>query len=123
MALWQEAFGGSGTAGPFSINTSTTYFVDSMFDGTTHTAYLNGSNAASVSTSTNFSIYLFGIGFQAYQIVSPSADYWVGYINEVIVYNTALTTTQRQQIEGYLAWKWGLQASLPSGHPYQNSAP
>jgi len=41
-----------------------------------------------------------------------------GYISEVIVYNRALTTTQRQQIEGYLAWKWGLQKSLPSSHPY-----
>ena len=25
--------------------------------------------------------------------------------------------------EGYLAWKWGLQGNLPSGHPYKNSAP
>jgi hypothetical protein len=41
-----------------------------------------------------------------------------GSVNEVIIYNTALTTIQRQQIEGYLAWKWGLQANLPSTHPY-----
>ena len=25
--------------------------------------------------------------------------------------------------EGYLAWKWGLVALLPSNHPYKNSAP
>lgn len=25
--------------------------------------------------------------------------------------------------EGYLAWKWGLQGSLPVGHPYKNAAP
>ena len=36
---------------------------------------------------------------------------------EVIFYNTALGTTQRQTIEAYLAQKWGLTSSLPSGHP------
>ena len=43
--------------------------------------------------------------------------------NEVLVYNTALNTTQRQTIEGYLAWKWSIQASLPAGHPYKTAAP
>jgi hypothetical protein len=122
VALWQEAFGGSGTAGPFSINTSTTYLIDSMFDGTTHIAYLNASNVASVATSTNFSIYLFGIGFQAYQLVSASSDYWIGYINEVVIYNTALTEAQRKNVEGYLAQKWGLRSNLPGGHTGLTSA-
>ena len=31
--------------------------------------------------------------------------------------------SNRQLIEGYLAWKWGLQASLPVGHPYKSAAP
>jgi len=43
--------------------------------------------------------------------------------NEVLVYNTALTTIERQTIEGYLAWKWGIQASLPAGHPFKTAAP
>jgi hypothetical protein len=46
-----------------------------------------------------------------------------GYISEIVYYNTTLTTIQRQKVEGYLAWKWGLQASLPSGHPYLSAAP
>ena len=46
-----------------------------------------------------------------------------GYINEVIAYSSVLGTSQRQQIEGYLAWKWGIQASLPAGHPYKTAAP
>ena len=41
-----------------------------------------------------------------------------GAINEIIVYNTNLTTSQRQAVEGYLAWKWGIQTSLTSTHPY-----
>jgi hypothetical protein len=46
-----------------------------------------------------------------------------GIIYEVIVYNTAVSITERQLIEGYMAWKWGLQASLPSNHPYYASSP
>ena len=38
---------------------------------------------------------------------------------EAILYGTALTTSQRQQVEGYLAQKWGLTTSLPATHPYK----
>ncbi len=38
---------------------------------------------------------------------------------EVIIYSAALTASQVQQVEGYLAWKWGLVANLPSNHPYK----
>jgi hypothetical protein len=44
-----------------------------------------------------------------------------GDIAEVIWFSGPLSTTQRQQIEGYLAWKWGLQANLPSTHPYKQA--
>jgi titin len=52
-----------------------------------------------------------------------SAGAFLGNIGEVITYSTPLTTTQRQQVEGYLAWKWGTQDSLPIGHPYRNAPP
>lgn len=45
------------------------------------------------------------------------------YPFEILMYNQYLDITDRQKIEGYLAWKWGLQASLPVGHPYKSSAP
>jgi hypothetical protein len=50
-----------------------------------------------------------------------------GTINELHVFSAALTTLQRQQDEGYLACKpsWsslGLQALLPSNHPYKSAA-
>lgn len=44
-------------------------------------------------------------------------------IAEVILYNTTLTDAQCRQVEGYLAWKWGLQGSLPSGHTFKNNPP
>lgn len=48
---------------------------------------------------------------------------WGGLIGEILIYPTALATTDRQKIEGYLAWKWGTVASLPTNHPYKNAAP
>ena len=48
---------------------------------------------------------------------------WVGFISEVICYNTALTATQRLQVEGYLAWKWGSQANLVNTHTYYSASP
>ncbi len=46
-----------------------------------------------------------------------------GQICEVGIIPSVVSTDTRQRIEGYLAWKWGLEANLPAGHPYENSAP
>jgi hypothetical protein len=48
---------------------------------------------------------------------------WCGDLAEVIIFTTALSTYQHKQMEGYLAWKWGLQAQLPATHPYYKSRP
>lgn len=42
---------------------------------------------------------------------------------EFIIVNGNLTTANRQNLEGYLAWKWGLQGSLPANHPYRFISP
>jgi hypothetical protein len=43
-------------------------------------------------------------------------------MSEVIAVSSA-STDNRQRIEGYLAWKWDLVASLPAGHPYKTTPP
>jgi hypothetical protein len=48
---------------------------------------------------------------------------WSGDLAEVIIFNQALSTTQHQQVEGYLAWKWGLQGNLPDTHAYKKIKP
>ena len=48
---------------------------------------------------------------------------WNGFFSEFIIVNAALSTAQRQQIEGYLAWKWNLVGSLPTNHPYFSLKP
>jgi hypothetical protein len=39
----------------------------------------------------------------------------------VVPYNSSDDT--RQKLEGYAAWKWGLQGLLPPGHPYVATPP
>ena len=47
-----------------------------------------------------------------------------GNVAEIIAYKDAhIDRSTRETIEGYLAWKWGLQNSLPNGHTYKSSAP
>jgi hypothetical protein len=40
-----------------------------------------------------------------------------GIIYEIFYFNVALSPTDRQSIEGYLAQKWNLTSDLPAGHP------
>jgi hypothetical protein len=48
-----------------------------------------------------------------------------GKVAEIVSYSntTDMTDPQREKIEGYLAWKWGIQSSLPGGHRYINGPP
>jgi len=46
---------------------------------------------------------------------------YTGTINEILVFNSVLTTPQKQLVEGYLAWKWNIKNYLPSNHPYKNT--
>ena len=46
-----------------------------------------------------------------------------GYIYEILCYKGAVSPSDQQKIEGYLAWKWGIQDSLPQTHPYYLGPP
>ena len=86
------------------------------FDGTTVTtsASISGNAAGNIAYTTHNTLG----GWNGYPNGVDSV------LSEVLVYNSAaLGTAPRQKIEGYLAWKWGLQSSLPPGHPYKTAAP
>jgi hypothetical protein len=53
----------------------------------------------------------------------PQNLYSTFFLREFFVYSRALSTSEYQQLEGYLAWKWGLQGSLPGGHPFRMLKP
>jgi hypothetical protein len=48
----------------------------------------------------------------------PTGSLDSSQVAENIHFTRSLTTTEYQTIEGYLAWKWGLQANLPVSHPF-----
>jgi hypothetical protein len=55
--------------------------------------------------------------------VSGNTEFYAGDVGEIIIGNANLSTPERQQMEGYLAWKWGLQGRLPANHSSANVLP
>jgi hypothetical protein len=45
-------------------------------------------------------------------------SYYQGTISEIIIYRTDIGLQNVQAVEGYLAWKWQVNTSLPTSHPY-----
>lgn len=91
--------------------------------------YINGTTggtgafALSGSSSDTDSATLVIGGTSTDDGVTLNGNQMLGFVGETIYTNTALSTDDRQRLEGYLAWKWGLVASLPVAHPYKNSPP
>jgi hypothetical protein len=44
-------------------------------------------------------------------------------MKEILIFTGDMSTDDRQTVEGYLAWKWGLQGNLPTAHPYKYLSP
>jgi hypothetical protein len=101
---------GWGTAGGWLIGSNTIasnipFVAGGYFDGINVNIYVNGSNALVAAVTTRLSVSNYAIGKDD-QSIDPAV--YSGYIGELLVYNCAVTAEQRQQIEGYLARKWGI---------------
>lgn len=46
-----------------------------------------------------------------------------GYSISEVVVTDLLSTTNRLTMEGYLAWKWGMEDNLPAGHLFKSAPP
>lgn len=107
-----------------TVTTNTPFVLAQQYTGSSADLYLNGTTTpSSTGSSGSFSTSSYSIGRDVGNTDGPAYTYWPGSIREVILYTASLTTAQRQQIEGYLAAKWGLQSSLPSTHPYRSILP
>jgi len=78
---------------------------DKVWDNGTNTATLTYAGDTNTLNSTN------ELWIGAYQNVSGTtppvaSSYMNGQIAEVVIAPSALSTTDRQKLEGYLAWKW-----------------
>jgi len=98
------------------------FLAATVFNGSTNTLFLNGIPSTSVPSLSSFntSKLILGGRWQSNMIAKP---FWNGSLGEVIIFNSDLSTSDRQKIEGYLANKWSLVGSLPEDHPYKSSAP
>jgi hypothetical protein len=109
---------------PYSTNT-TTLLSGVMTSGTSRYFSVTTANGQQIATATNplswtSGVKILTVGSSISTAFSESSN---SYIAEVVYYTSALTTWQRQVVEGYLAWKWGVATGLPSTHPWRLRAP
>jgi hypothetical protein len=90
---------------------------------TNATAYASNTNAYTRPSTDVGALPMIGGTFGASADGTSDNRFATGYFHEILVYNSVLTTIQRQKVEGYLAHKWGLQSSLPSNHPHKTAGP
>jgi hypothetical protein len=90
----------------------------------THT-YPGGDLGVDNDTSLSFAMMVGAYNSTTGTSAPSVGTYLNGNIAEIVAVKNPydMTIGTRQWIEGYLAWKWGLNASLPVGHGYRNSAP
>lgn len=124
-ALSVAASAASASISGATINTS--MLLGHTWDGSEIRAWLNGvSGNATALSGTQFNGTLrtrIGASFASDSDASAPAQAWIGEIAEFIQLSSAISTSDRQKIEGYLAWKWGLEGSLPASHPYKTRPP
>ncbi len=90
---------------------STTHNVQQVFKN--GALLMDDATGHSVNTAGNIFVGSAGAG-GSYQNTS---------MGEFIIIKGTVSPADRQKLEGYLAHKWGLAASLPIGHPYKVAAP
>jgi hypothetical protein len=118
---WRSMNAGTQAVSTAAITTSTIQIVNLTYDGTNLYFYKNGvlekTTAGTFAIQNDITPSTYTLGVSIYpggQILNLGVTNF--RLGEMIVYNTFLNTTQRQEVESYLAQKWGLASSLPSGH-------
>jgi len=115
---WRVWGNGGGDQSDFFL---TTPVVKSIFNnnmnGTAGSGFLNGTSTTSRTASyTAGTCSGYGVGAR-WQGSTSMASRLDGVIYEILFFNRPLVAIERQQVEGYLAQKWGLTSGLPAGHP------
>jgi len=84
--------------------------INPSWDGTNYDIYVNGANKRNYKNGTPHLLMADAVTIGARKNYDKHFD---GDIAEILIYNTSLTTVQRQKIEGYLGDKWGVDMRLP----------
>jgi hypothetical protein len=118
IQVYNDTIGTAALAGSV-ITANTPALVGVQYDTTNLTGLYNGAAQGSPAVTLPADTEFFNIGNHSNGI-SNTFD---GTIGEIVFIQSAVSLSNRQKLEGYLAWKWGLQANLPAGHPYKNVPP
>lgn len=92
-----------------------------VFNGASSYRRTYGTQGSNVLV-TNRGLYGLTLGATGLGL-SGTSDWADVRYSEFLVLTGVPQTSLLQQIEGYLAWKWGVVAGLPAGHPYKSFAP
>jgi hypothetical protein len=80
--------------------------------------YLNGTSNGQGTGETGARTYNNGMALGS--MWENGGGQWLSFrVGEIVVASSVLPTDNRQRLEGYLAWKWGLESNLPANHPYK----
>lgn len=109
---------------------SDTTLIETTWDDTTVNLYTNGVSQSSSAlagpqktVTTGATDMRIGAAFSDTDNASTPTSFYAGTIYEIIMYSNALTTSNRQAVEGYLARKWGILSNLPTTHAFKTYAP
>ena len=120
-ARWAVSNGSTGVSISDIDNTDplvlSTHFDQGVASGSF--AYVNGALSATFTEGSGTGNSEFGIG----SISTVGTTPLDGYIAEFLLISNTISESERQKVEGYLAWKWGLEADLVAGHPYEDYSP
>jgi hypothetical protein len=114
----------------FSTLTNAPILLNIRKSQTTCQMYLNGNLVKSQSVNFTYNnqyareMWIGGAaGILASGQSDSGSDHFQGSIHSVVQYSSNLKTSDRQKVEGILAWTYGIQNVLPASHPYVNSRP
>jgi subtilisin-like proprotein convertase family protein len=117
-------------SGPMSTITSTVPLAQAFeihggvanYAGGSIIQWINGvaQGTATVSAGTTSASNALG---SAIGSAKAAGTHFTGDIAEIVIVHAALDTADREKLEGYLAHRWALAGSLPTGHPFRTAPP
>lgn len=132
----------TGFSTPNSTNWGMDWWTNGVYNWNTGAAITNGANAV-IGFSNTSGAQTFSLNGTIYAntvattTISDNATtlvigndpccgntrYYNGRISELLIIKENLSASVRNQVEGYLAWKYGTSGTLPGAHAYKNYAP
>lgn len=113
------SFNGSATITSFQTPSLISVVASNTNTAAPQGMWWNGSNFPVVSRTGGNSTAT----YNSFLIGANRGDFVPYDMGDFLIFPSVLSTANRQRVEGWLAWKWGLQASLVAGHPYTSASP